>query len=111
MFVGRVNFCPLACTRVKEGLGVACFATGPGLGLIMYILTTFEFPTHYFDIHLLTTSVNAKILLLQGCWLNQLRRHGGVRTCGTRLDTTKFMVVVTSPPVLSKVDFAIRPRF
>ena len=28
-----------------EGLGVAFFATGPGLGLIMYIFTTLEFPT------------------------------------------------------------------
>ena len=36
------------------------FATGPGMGLIMYILTTLEFPTHNFDFHLLTTSVNAK---------------------------------------------------
>ena len=26
-----------------EGLGVAFFATGPGLGLIMYIFTTLEF--------------------------------------------------------------------
>ena len=26
----------------------------------MYILTTLEFPTHNFDFHLLTTSVNAK---------------------------------------------------
>ena len=26
----------------------------------MYILTTLEFPTHNFDVHLLTTSVNAK---------------------------------------------------
>ena len=43
-----------------EGLGVAFFATGPGLGLIMYIFTTLEFPTHYSDFHLLTTSVNAK---------------------------------------------------
>ena len=41
------------------GIGVAFFATGPGLGLIMYILTTLEFPTH-FDFHLLTTSVNTK---------------------------------------------------
>ena len=30
------------------------------LGLIMYIFTTLEFPTHNSDIHLLTTSVNAK---------------------------------------------------
>ena len=45
--------------KVMEGLGVAFFATGPGLGLIMYILTTLEFSTHYFDFHLLTTSVNA----------------------------------------------------
>ena len=45
---------------MPEGLGVAFFATGPGLGLIMYILTTLEFPTHYFNFHLLTTSVNAK---------------------------------------------------
>ena len=48
-----------------EGLAVAFFATGPGLGLIMYIyyiyiLTTLKFPTHNFDLHLLTTSVNAK---------------------------------------------------
>ena len=28
------------------------FATGPGVGLIMYILTTLEFPTHYLDFHL-----------------------------------------------------------
>ena len=28
------------------------FATGPGLGLIMYIFTTLEFPTHNFDKHL-----------------------------------------------------------
>ena len=42
-----------------EGLG-AFFATGPGLGLKMYILTTLEFPTHNFDFHLLTTSVNGK---------------------------------------------------
>ena len=45
-----------------EGLAVAFFATGPGLGLIMYIyiLTTLKFPKHNFDLHLLTTSVNAK---------------------------------------------------
>ena len=28
--------------------------------LIMYIFTTLEFPTHKFDFHPLTTSVNAK---------------------------------------------------
>ena len=27
-------------------------STGPGLGLIMYILTTLELPTHYFNFHL-----------------------------------------------------------
>ena len=43
-----------------KDLGVAFFATGPGLGLIMYILTTLEFRTHNIDFHLLTTSVNAK---------------------------------------------------
>ena len=37
-----------------EGLRVAFFATGPGLGLIMYILTTLEFPNHSHDFHLLT---------------------------------------------------------
>ena len=42
-----------------EGLGVAFFATGPGLGLITYIFTTLEFPIHNFEFHLLT-SVNAK---------------------------------------------------
>ena len=30
------------------------------MGLIMYILTTLEFPNHNHDFHLLTTSVNAK---------------------------------------------------
>ena len=35
-----------------EGLGVAFFTTGPGLGLIMYILTTLEFPKHNHDFHL-----------------------------------------------------------
>ena len=33
----------------SEGLGVAFFATGPSLGLIMYILTTLGFPKHYFN--------------------------------------------------------------
>ena len=36
-----------------EALGAAFFATGPGLGLIMYIFTTLEFPTHNFDFHIL----------------------------------------------------------
>ena len=36
-----------------EGLGVAFFATCSGLGLIMYILTTLEFPKHNHDFHLL----------------------------------------------------------
>ena len=40
-----------------EGLGVAFFATGPGLGLITYIFTTLEF----LNITLIyTTSMNAK---------------------------------------------------
>ena len=30
------------------------------LGLIMYIISTLEFPTHNLKFHLLTTSVNAK---------------------------------------------------
>ena len=41
-------------------LTLAFFATGPGLGLIMYILTTLEFPKHNLDFHLMTTSVNVK---------------------------------------------------
>ena len=51
-----------------EGLGVAFFATGPGLGLIMYILTTLEFPTYNFDFHLLTASVNAKYIINMHIW-------------------------------------------
>ena len=35
-------------------------STGPGLGLIMYILSTLVFPTHNLNFYLLTTSVNAK---------------------------------------------------
>ena len=46
-----------------EGLGVAFFATGPGFDLIMYIFTTLEFSTHNLDFHLLTTSVNANIII------------------------------------------------
>ena len=49
---------------MPEGLGVAFFATGPGLGLVMYILTTLEFPNHYHDFHLLTTNVNAKNIII-----------------------------------------------
>ena len=44
-----------------EGLGVAFFATGPGLGLIMYILTTLGFPKHTTDLYLhypITTNSN-----------------------------------------------------
>ena len=44
----------------RKALGVAFFATGPGLGLIMYVFTTLEFPTYNFDFHLLTTSMHAK---------------------------------------------------
>ena len=40
--------------EISVGGGIAFFATGPGLGLIMYILTILEFPTHNFDFHLLT---------------------------------------------------------
>ena len=42
-----------------KGLGVAFFATGPGLSLIMYtcILTTLEFPTHNFDFHVMFSFV------------------------------------------------------
>ena len=35
-----------------EGLGVAFFATGPGLGLIMYMFTTLEFPKDNSDFHI-----------------------------------------------------------
>ena len=44
----------------RKALELHFFATGPGLGLIMYIFTTLKFPKHNFDFHLLTTSVNAK---------------------------------------------------
>ena len=76
----------------SEGLGVAFFATGPGLGLIMYILTTLEFPTHYFDFHIyiyivlaLISSVflrSTKIVLRQWC-------HKGTRRCN--LDVHNFI--------------------
>ena len=39
-------------TSQPEGLGVAFFATGPGVGLLMCIFTTLEFPKHNFDFHL-----------------------------------------------------------
>ena len=43
-----------------NNIPVAKNENGPGLGLIMYILTSLEFPKHNFEFHLLTTSVNAK---------------------------------------------------
>ena len=43
---------------MPEGLGVAFFATGPGLVLIMYIFTTLEFPTHNFEFDLLDNWLN-----------------------------------------------------
>ena len=50
-------------------LGVTFFATGPGLGLIMYIFTTLEFPTYNFDFHLLIgeTLVSACVKLYGVC--------------------------------------------
>ena len=36
----------------------------------MYILTTLEFPTHNFNFHLLTTSVNAKYYYSFIIWTN-----------------------------------------
>ena len=56
----------LCSTRVRfpaGRLGVVFFATGPGLGLIMYIFTILEFSTHNLDFHLLTISVNANIII------------------------------------------------
>ena len=44
-----------SCEKCNSKLGLP-----PGLGLMMYTLTTFEFPKHNHDFHLLTTSVNAK---------------------------------------------------
>ena len=41
-------------------LGVAFFATGPGLGLIMYIHTTLEFPKHNFALLLSSRSAKMK---------------------------------------------------
>ena len=51
-----------------EGLGVAFFTTGPGLDLIMYILTALKLPTYNFDFHLLTASVNAKYIINMHIW-------------------------------------------
>ena len=52
----------LIMRMMRDHLGIlfAFFATGPGLGLIMYIFTTLEFPTHNSDFHLFTASVDAK---------------------------------------------------
>ena len=36
------------------------YKTQTGTSLIMYIISTLEFPTHNLKFHLLTTSVNAK---------------------------------------------------
>ena len=44
-----------------EGLGVAFFATGPGLGLIMYMLSTLEFPTHNLKFHLLDIYMRVQV--------------------------------------------------
>ena len=54
-----------------EGHGVAFFATGLGLGLIMYILMTLEFPTHNFDF-----SKSVSLRILPGArQLRQARRY------------------------------------
>ena len=46
MHMTLLNACIQGFDSQPEGLGVAFFATGPGLGLIMYIFTTLEFPTY-----------------------------------------------------------------
>ena len=49
-----------------EDFGVAFFATGPGLGLIMYILTTLQFHKHNFDFHLKNYQFAFAIAMYQG---------------------------------------------
>ena len=59
-----------------EGLGVAFFATGPGLGLIMYILTTLEFPKHNHDFYIYYSIIEHDICLnltLQGATIFRIR--------------------------------------
>ena len=61
-------------------LGVAFFATGPGLGLIMYILTTLEFPKHNHDFHKImaaNTNVGAQYITL----ISPIRKSSGVIAC------------------------------
>ena len=48
---------PCGFDSQPEILGVAFFATGPGLGLIMYIFTTLEFPTHNIDFNIFETGI------------------------------------------------------
>ena len=57
-----INWLPWSCNKSINWL-----SWSPGLGLIMYILTTLDFPTHK-----LTTSVNAKYYYLQTDWTVQL---------------------------------------
>ena len=56
-----------------EDLGVAFFATAPGLGLIMYILTTLELPKHNLDFHLLTTECKCQNIIINGELLSDFR--------------------------------------
>ena len=46
-----------ACS-IPSRKALTFFETGPGLGLIMYILTTLEFPKHNLDFHLFIVNRN-----------------------------------------------------
>ena len=50
-------------SKTKPKLGVAFFATGPGLGLIMYIFTTLKFPTHILWLSSIDNECKCQILL------------------------------------------------
>ena len=48
------------CERIKASNNSFLEFAGPALGLIMYIVTSLEFPIYNFDFHLLITSLNGK---------------------------------------------------
>ena len=76
--VGNLSVVKIYIIRLKPG-PVAKNATGPGLGLIMYIFTTLGFPTHNNDFHLLTTSVNAKYYYIIYSPIPEMTSHPELR--------------------------------
>ena len=106
---GIYTRCQQMKINVGVGLGVAFFATGPGLGLIMYILTTLEFPTRNIDFHLLTTSLHAKYQYLFFNGLSQKTTETPFQTLVMKCFRGNMPADTQSQPLCRRINSILAP--